>query len=86
MFFIFIVCLFQFGGRNVTSANDYEKGNSRSFYVDSLNLQNYAFAYTITVDQQSYEYYGQRNQDILYFEFDNHTYYFDGERYYRSPA
>jgi hypothetical protein len=82
--FLFVILSIRLGGHNITTADDYEKGNPQSLKVSSVSFKNFAFAYTIAVDQNRYEYYGQRNIDKMRFVYKEKNYYYDGEKYYRQ--
>ena len=87
LFFLFIAILSRSGGSSKSlKASDFEQGNSKPVYVESLNLKNYEFIYTVTIDQNVYQYKGQRYLNKMLFEYNNQKYYYDGEKYYKQDG
>ncbi len=84
IFFLFIFCLFQFSDGQVVQSSDYERGNSKSYLVDSIKMNNYTFSYDVMVDQIHHIYSGKRYQNTMRFDYNNLEYYYDGTKYYRK--
>ena len=86
IFFIFVFIFIKTGGNHLTKADEYEKGNTQSFYVGSLESNNYGFTYTVTIDQIQYVYSGIRNQNTMSFVYNNQNYYYHNGKYYRNDV
>lgn len=86
-FFLFIAILSRTGGSyRDLKVSDFQQGNSKPDYVESLKLNSYEFVYTITIDQNVYQYKGQRYLNKMLFEYNNQKYYYDGEKYYKQDG
>lgn len=82
VFFLVIILLLRFGDRSITRASDYEKGVSLTFDIQNIMENNYLYGYTITLDGVKFEYYGEKNGNVEYFEFAGKAYYTDGDKFY----
>lgn len=86
-FFLFIAILSRTGGGSSNlKASDFQQGTSKPEYIESLSLNNYEFIYTVTIDQNVYQYKGQRYLNKMLFEYNNKKYYYDGEKYYKQDG
>lgn len=79
IFFLVIVVGIRFGSKAPLSRYDeYENGNSKyNFKVDKLLEDNFNFDYVITLDGNSYEYVGVRNNNRELFNYNEYNYYKD---------
>lgn len=82
IFFLVIICVLFFGKSDYTKPEEYEKGTpndySSLFSVDD----NYAFIYTISLDDNVYYYKGQKNGDAELFQYAEKNYYKLGNDFY----
>lgn len=84
VFFLVIVVGIRFGSKAPLSRYDeYENGNSKyNFKVDKLLEDNFNFNYVVSLDENSFEYIGERNKERELFKFNDRNYYRDESFYY----
>ena len=84
IFFIILALLMMFAHRNKTRPSDYLSGSKKreDILLDKLSNENYLFTYKINLDGTEYVYNGKRNKSVELFQFDNKSYYKNGNSYY----
>lgn len=82
IFFLIVLSILLFGKKDYTKAVDYEKGSATIYSANSLLKNNYAFIYTITIDDKVYQYNGKKSEDSELFKYLEKNYYRSGNDFY----
>lgn len=82
IFFIVIICLVRFNGRDGYRMQDYEKGRPKGFDSSSIMNKNFYFDYNVTLDGVNHNYYGKKKDDIESFKYNTNDYYRNGEGFF----
>ena len=83
VFFVALAVFMIFGAKNTTRPSDYMSGkNSDNVSMDKLSNENYLFTYKVNLDGVEYIYNGKRNKSVELFQFNNISYYKNGDSYY----
>lgn len=82
IFFILVFLMIFFGRRNYTNT-EYEYGEVEEELVMRLN-KNYLFDYKVYLDNQLFDYYGKKDQDVELFKYNNYDYYFNKSFYIKK--
>ena len=80
VFFVALAVFMIFGAKNTTRPSDYMSGKSSdNVSMDKLSNENYLFTYKVNLDGVEYIYNGKRNKSVELFQFNNISYYKNGD-------
>ena len=83
VFFAIIIAFLRNSSQTTANSNSNSPlETSLPFEMESLEGKNYQFSYSVLVDNEKYEYKGEKENQKEQFLFNNESYYYNGEDYF----
>ena len=89
VFFAIIIAFLRNSSQTTTNSNSNSNSpleTSLPFEMESLKGKNYQFSYSILVDNEKYEYQGEKENEKEKILFNNESYYYNGEDYLNTSG
>ena len=84
IFFLVLVLLVRFAPKHIINPDQYEKSKPLYFSSEVLKNNNYHFKYIVYLDEYTYEYEGDKFNELELFEYNNSSYFNNNNTFYKK--